>query len=217
VSAFLYPLFLNLRGRLCIVVGGTEVAETKIRELLDTAARVRVISPTVTPQIAGLADAGKVEWQARRYQSGDVAGAFLAIAASDLETNSRVFEEAEAHQIFCNAVDDIEHCNCYASAVVRRGPLQIAISTAGNSPALAQRLRRELEQTFGAEYAAWVTYLGQLRSDLIHQDGSIGTDQRRSILHEQASASSYQKFRTSLAADDRQTSGADPAASAKST
>lgn len=94
-------------------------------------------------------------------------------------------------------MDDIEHCNCYASAVVRRGPLQIAISTAGNSPALAQRLRKELEEQFGEEYALWVTRLGEIRSRLF-QDKAIDSETRRRTLHEQASTSAFATFRSSL-------------------
>jgi precorrin-2 dehydrogenase / sirohydrochlorin ferrochelatase len=119
------------------------------------------------------------------------------VSVADAKTNARVFEEAETHRTFCNAVDDIEHCNCYASAVVRRGPLQIAISTAGKSPALAQRLRQELEERFGEEYAPWVRRLGELRSRLF-QDKAIDSDARRRMLQEQASASAFDIFRSSL-------------------
>jgi siroheme synthase-like protein len=106
-------------------------------------------------------------------------------------------------------VDDIDHCNCYASAVVRRGPLQIAISTAGKSPALAQRLRKELEERFSEEYAPWVRSLGEVRTRLF-QDQELDGETRRRILHEQASASAFESFRDSLKADgNRQNSGED--------
>ena len=193
----LYPLFLSLRGRICVVVGGNEMAEAKIRELLDAEAKIRVIAPAATDQIAAWSQAGRLEWVGRAYADGDLREAFLAVSVADAKTNARVFEEAETHRTFCNAVDDIEHCNCYASAVVRRGPLQIAISTAGKSPALAQRLRKELEERFGEEYAPWVTKLGELRSRLF-QDGAIDSETRRRTLHEQASASAFDTFRNSL-------------------
>jgi siroheme synthase-like protein len=96
----------------------------------------------------------------------------------------------------CNAVDDIEHCNCYASAVVRRGPLQIAISTSGNSPALAQRLRRQLEEQFGQEYGPWVRRLGELRRRLLHNK-EIDAQTRRRILQQQASPSAFEISRNS--------------------
>jgi siroheme synthase-like protein len=121
--------------------------------------------------------------------------AFLAISVADADTNAQVFEEAEARHIFCNAVDDIPHCSAYASAVVRRGPLQIAISTAGNSPALAQRLRKELEGSFTEEYGPWVQRLGELRTHLF-EDKSIDGETRRKMLHEQASASAFESFRS---------------------
>lgn len=193
----LYPLFLSLRGRACVVVGGNEMAEAKIRELLDADANVRVIAPLATDQICAWSQAGRLRWEARAYEPGDGRDAFLVISVADAKTNAQVFEEAETHRTFCNAVDDIEHCNCYASAVVRRGPLQIAISTAGKSPALAQRLRKELEERFGEEYALWVTTLGELRSRLF-QDKAIDSETRRRTLHEQASASAFDTFRSSL-------------------
>ncbi len=193
----LYPLFVSLSGRICVVVGGNEMAETKIRELLDTDAKIRVIAPAATDQIAAWSQAGRLQWERRAYVNGDLRDAFLVVSVADAETNARVFEEAETHRTFCNAVDDIEHCSCYASAVVRRGPLQIAISTAGKSPALAQRLRKELEERFGEEYALWVTRLGELRSRLF-QENSIDSETRRKTLHEQASASAFEMFRSSL-------------------
>jgi precorrin-2 dehydrogenase/sirohydrochlorin ferrochelatase len=179
------------------VVGGNEMAEARIRDLLDADAKVRVIAPIVTVQIAVWFQAGRLQRDARHYESGDLRDAFLAVSVSDAETNAEVFEEAETRRILCHAVDDIEHCNCYASAVVRRGPLQIAISTAGQSPALAQRLRKELEERFGVEYAPWVQRLGELRSRLF-QDKAIDSERRRAILHEQASASAFEAFRNLL-------------------
>jgi precorrin-2 dehydrogenase/sirohydrochlorin ferrochelatase len=193
----LYPLFLSLQGRVCVVVGGNEMAEAKISELLDADARVRVIAPVASRQIAAWSQAGRLRWEARVYESGDIHDAFLVVSVADAKTNARVFEEAELRQTFCNAVDDIDHCNCYASAVVRRGPLQIAISTAGKSPALAQRLRKELQERFGEEYAAWVRRLGESRSRLF-QDKEIDSETRRAMLHEQASASAFESFQGSL-------------------
>jgi precorrin-2 dehydrogenase/sirohydrochlorin ferrochelatase len=194
--ANLYPLFLNLRSRCCVVVGGSEMAELKIRDLLDAGARVTVISPEVTNQISMCAESGKIRWEARAYEGGDLRGAFLVVSMADAETNARVFADAESEFIFCNAVDDIPHCSCYAPAVVRRGPLQIAISTAGNSPALAQRLRAELSQQFGEQYGPWVQQLGEARS-VVFQDKTITKENRRNILHKQASAEGFEAYRTS--------------------
>lgn len=197
MSASLYPLFLNLQGRACVVIGGNEMAEGKVRDLLEAEAKVRLIAPDVTPQIAEWAREGKLRWQSRPYLGGDLSDAFLVVSIADAETNAQVFEEAEARQIFCNAVDDIPHCNSYASSVVRRGPLQIAISTAGKSPALAQRLRKELEERFGEEYGPWVQQLGELRAQLF-EDERIDAETRRRKLHEQASASEFENFRASF-------------------
>jgi len=193
----LYPLFLNLRNRVCVVVGGNEMAEAKVKELLDAEAKIRVIAPAATDQIVAWSHAGRLEWVGRGYEDGDLREAFLAVSVADAKTNAQVFHDAEALRTFCNAVDDIEHCNCYASAVVRRGPLQIAISTAGKSPALARRLRQELEEQFGEEYALWVTRLGEIRSRLF-QYKEIDSETRRRTLHEQASASAFDTFRSSL-------------------
>jgi precorrin-2 dehydrogenase/sirohydrochlorin ferrochelatase len=203
MNASLYPLFLNLRGRLCVVIGGSEIAEAKVQELLDAGARVRLIARTVTDQIASWFRAGRLHWEPRPYKSADLNDAFLVVSIAGPETNARVFEEAELRHTFSNAVDDVPHCNCYASAVVRRGPLQIAISTAGNSPALARRLRKQLEEGFGQEYAPWVRRLGDHRRRLL-QDKGIDNETRRRMLHEQASASAFEDFRESL---QRQSNG----------
>lgn len=192
----LYPLFLNLRNRTCVVVGGYEMAEAKARELLEAGARIRLIAPEVTHQLSAWAKSGNLEWEPRTYTNGDLQEAFLVVSVADAETNARVFADAERQHTFCNAVDDTPHCSCYASAIVRRGPLQIAISTAGNSPALAQRLRKEFEQQFSEEYGPWVQQLGKTRA-LLFQDKAITTETRRKILHDQASAAAFKAFRAS--------------------
>jgi siroheme synthase-like protein len=174
MSGNLYPLFLDLQGRTCVVVGGGEMAEEKTCQLVDAGARVRLIAPEVTNQISAWAQEGKLHWEPRAYETGDLHEAFLVVSVANSHTNARVFADAEAQHIFCNAVDDIPNCSCYASAVVRRGPLQIAISTAGNSPALAQRLRKELEEQFGEEYGPWVECLGETRAVLLQDNGVAG-------------------------------------------
>jgi precorrin-2 dehydrogenase / sirohydrochlorin ferrochelatase len=190
----MYPLFLNLRGRNCVVVGGNRMAESKIRDLLEAGAKVTVMGVEVTDAIAGWARTGRVQWENRHYETGDLRHALVVVAAADSSTNARVFSDAEASSTLCNAVDDIEHCNCFASSVVRRGPLPIAISTAGNSPALAQRLRIELERQFGPEYFTWVKKLGELRRHLF-SDPDLDPDTRTRTLHERASAAAFELFR----------------------
>lgn len=172
------------------------MAEGKIRALLEAGARIRVLAREVTKQISAWADSGKLKWISRTYESGDLRDMFLVVSVADAETNARVFADAEMQHTFCNAVDDIPHCNCYASAVMRRGPLQIAISTTGNSPALAQRLRKQFEQQFGEEYGPWVQQLGDARSRLL-QDATVNAGRRREMLHEQASTASFEHFRDS--------------------
>jgi len=196
MNTSLYPMFLNLRDRTCVVIGGGEMAEGKTSELLAAGAKIVLIAPSATPQIAAWAEERTIQWQKRTYETGDLRDAFLVVAIADRETNAAVFHDAEMQHIFCNSVDDIPHCNCYASAVVRRGPLQIAISTAGNSPALAQRLRKEFEEQFREEYGPWVEHLGEQRS-LLFQNKTVNSQARRKILHEQASAEAFEAFQTS--------------------
>ena len=190
----MYPLFLNLRGRNCVVVGGNAMAEAKVRDFVQAGATVTVIADEATDTIVTWARNGCVQWQKRHYETGNLSDAFIVATAAGKATNAAVYAEAQARNTLCNAVDDIEHCNCFASSVVRRGPLQIAISTAGNSPALAQRLRLELEQQFGPEYVKWVKELGRLRRLLFSQP-DLDPDERRRRLHEQASATAFESFR----------------------
>jgi uroporphyrin-III C-methyltransferase / precorrin-2 dehydrogenase / sirohydrochlorin ferrochelatase len=182
----LFPMFAKLRGRTVVVVGAGQVAEGKIPGLLAAEARVRVIAPEATPQITRWASEGKLEWLARQFLPSDLDGANLVIAATSAPgVNHAVFLEAEARDIFCNAVDDIENCHFYYGAVVQRGDLQIAISTNGKSPALAQRMRKELEETYGEEYAAWLERLGNTRNVL--RAKATGAERVKSILHRLAS------------------------------
>ena len=189
----LFPMFVKLRDRLCVVVGGGDVAEAKIPGLLEAGAKVRVIAPEVTEAISAWAKEGRLDWAPRKFGPGDLSGAFVVIAATSvLGVNQDVFHEADAQGILCNAVDDPERCHFYYPAVVRRGPLQIAISTAGFSPALAQRLRRELETQFGPEYETWLEWLGAVRSALrADSDDPEGT---RKILHVLASNEMFEHF-----------------------
>lgn len=136
----------------------------------------------------------KISWDVRPFEATDLEQVSLVIAATDSETvNHLVFAEARARGVLCNAVDDPDHCDFYCPAIVRRGQLQIAISTGGNSPALAQRLRRELEKQFGAEYEGWVRWLGEARASLSAR--TLSPHQRRNWLHIMAGDLSFQKFR----------------------
>jgi len=162
-----YPLFLDLDGQPCVVVGGGSVARRKVESLLACRARVRVISPLLCPELAELAAHGQVAHTARRYRAGDLAGAMLAVAATDdSETNQAVFAEASAKRMLVNVVDDPAHCNFIVPASFSRGELTVAISTGGASPALARRLRERLEAELGPEYGTLVTLVGEVRRTL---------------------------------------------------
>jgi siroheme synthase-like protein len=164
-SAAHYPVMLDLRGRLAVVIGGGAIAEGKLRELRESGARVRVVSPEVSAGIAVLARAGEVEHVRRAYEPGDLRGARLAIAATDdRAVNRAVWEEAESLGVLLNAVDDVEHCHFAVPSIVRRGELLLAISTGGRAPALAKRLRRRLSDELGWEWEALVDVLGEVRA-----------------------------------------------------
>ncbi|MGH9698751.1 MAG: precorrin-2 dehydrogenase/sirohydrochlorin ferrochelatase family protein [Candidatus Acidiferrales bacterium] len=190
----LFPLFLKIAGRRCLVAGAGRVAEEKIEGLLRGGAIITVIAPRATARVRKWAREGKIRWHARGYRSGDLARAFLVVAAtSSAELHQRIFHEATARSVLCNIVDDPPHCDFYYGSVVRRGALQIAISTAGRSPALAQRLRKELSKQFGAEFADWVSYLGAEREKLMHQ--KISPQRRKQLLHRLASRAAFEKFK----------------------
>jgi siroheme synthase-like protein len=188
----LFPIFVKLQGRLVVVVGGGEIAAGKIEGLLRAGARVRVIAPEVQASLAEPIRSRKIEWLPRKFAAGDLDGATLVIAATSAPgVNASAFREAEARGILCNAVDDIGNCHFYYGSIVQRGDLQIAISTNGKSPALAQRLRQELEQQFGPEYEVWLEWLGAARELL---RGADGTETNKQMLHQLASKPMYERF-----------------------
>ncbi len=189
----LFPIFVKLEGRLVVVVGGGAVAEGKIPGLLSGEARVRVIAPAVTPKIAEWVRFAKIDWLPKSFDPADLQNAFLVISATSAPgVNEAVFLEAESRGILCNAVDDIEHCHFYYGAVVQRGDLQIAISTNGKSPALAQRLRQELEAQFGPEYETWLQWLGAARETLRSADPN--PESAKTLLHQLASKPMFDLF-----------------------
>ena len=186
----MFPIFLKLEGRRCLVVGAGTIAEGKIRGLLDAGASVQVVAPEAVAQIQKLAFDGVLTWNPRRFELHDLDGKVLVITAtSSAEVNGQVFRAARERNVLCNSVDDPENCDFYYGAVVNRGDLQIAISTNGQSPALAQRLRQELEEQFGPEYAEWVAELGEAREQLTAK--KIAVEPRRKLLHELASREAF--------------------------
>lgn len=163
-----FPVCLRIADRPCIVIGGGRVGERKALALLEHGARVTVISPELTGELSALQRQGRVAWLAREYAEGDLVGAFLVIAATDDPlVQERIHAEAEAGNILLNVADVPRWCNFILPATVRQGDLSLAISTSGRSPALASRLRRELEGWFGPEYAVLLEILGGLREQVL--------------------------------------------------
>jgi precorrin-2 dehydrogenase/sirohydrochlorin ferrochelatase len=182
----LFPIFLKLTARPCTVIGAGALAESKIESLLAASAAVTVIAPHATGRIAALATSGELTLHLREYATGDLAGQFLAVAATNVPAvNRAVFAEAEAAGILINAVDDPPFCDFYFPSVVRRGDLQIAISTGGHSPALAQRLRKEINAILPLDTGDWLAELGNLRREVLQLEPL--NDARKQLLHQLAS------------------------------
>ena len=189
----LFPMFVKLAKRRCLVVGAGKTAEEKIPTLLRCGANVVVVAPVATRPIQGWAAQNKIIWEPRRFESRDLDGVFLAVVATPQKAlNRTVYEYAQQRRILCNVVRDRPFCDFYYPAVVRRGPLQIAISTAGHSGALAQRLRKQLESQFGPEWESWLRWLGEARSSLY--DDPLSPKRRRTMLHRMASQKKQAEF-----------------------
>lgn len=199
--AALFPLFLKLKKRKCLMVGAGEIGEGKIAGLLEAGADVRVVAPTATKRVREWDRVGRVHWSRRKFRETDFEGCFLVVAAtSSSELHKKISRLARQRGVLCNVVDVPDLCDFYYPAVVRRGALQIAISTSGESPALAQRLRIKLEKEFRPEYEAWLQELGRFRRRL--NAGSKGMSDRKAKLHSKASDESFQAFlqeRTAIA------------------
>jgi uroporphyrin-III C-methyltransferase len=178
----LLPIFLKLDGRRCLLVGAGKVALDKIGSLLKTGLRLRVVAPEARPEIRQMALEGKLEWVQRAFEPTDLDGNLLVIAATDSpEVNALVHRGAAERGILSNSVDDIPNCDFFFGSVVSRGDLQIAISTGGQSPAVAQHLRREIDEQLPADLGSWLASLGQLRREVLrtHPSGEA----RKSLLH----------------------------------
>ena len=189
----LFPMFAKLEGRRVIVVGGGEIATSKMEGLLQAGANIVVVSPALNAQLTALVRENKIVWREKDFSAEDLQDAFLVIAATSVPSvNQAVYRAADAQGLLCNAVDDIENCHFYYGAVVQRGDLQIAISTNGRSPALAQRLRKELEAQFGTEYENWIEWLGAAR-DALRSSGAPSA-QNKEVLHNLASKEGFGRF-----------------------
>jgi len=187
----LFPMFMKLAGKQCLVVGAGKVGEPKIGGLIDTGARIHVVAITASDQVREWAGAGKVELELRPFSPSDLDGKFLAVVATASRSlNELVYREAQQRGVLCNVVDVPELCDFFYPAVVRRGDLQIAISTAGQSPSLAQKLRQQLERQFGDGYTAWVEQLGATRRLVLASD--LDKETKLELLHSLASREAFE-------------------------
>ena len=182
----LFPMFVKLEGKRCLAVGAGKVGEPKIGGLIDTGARVHVIALEASGAVQEWAKAGKIRLELRAFAPEDLDQTFLAVVATaSRDLNGFIYREAQRRGVLCNVVDDPQYCDFYYPAVVRRGDLQIAISTNGQSPSLCQKLRQQLERQFGPEYAQWVAELGKTRKLVLAS--SLDPQRKRELLHSLAS------------------------------
>jgi precorrin-2 dehydrogenase / sirohydrochlorin ferrochelatase len=187
----LFPMFMKLAGKECLVVGAGKVGEPKIGGLIDTGARIHVVANAASDQVREWANAGKIELELRAFSSADLDGKFLAVVATaSRNLNERIYLEAQQRGVLCNVVDVPEYCDFFYPAVVQRGDLQIAISTAGQSPSLAQKLRQQLERQFGEGYTEWVEQLGATRRLILASE--LDKETKWELLHSLASREAFE-------------------------
>ena len=178
-----YPIFLNLEGKKCVVVGGGEVALRKVRALLDSGARVVVVSPTLNSGLAQLARVETISLISREYEPKDLKDAVIVVAATDIaEVNQNIAKKARKHGILVNVVDRPEESDFIMPSLVRRGDLILAVSTSGASPALAKKIRMRLEQTFGEEYSPLLSLIKEVRQELKEQQLRVNTEDWQNAL-----------------------------------
>ncbi|MFC2067408.1 bifunctional precorrin-2 dehydrogenase/sirohydrochlorin ferrochelatase [Chloroflexota bacterium] len=162
-----YPVALNIAGRQCAIIGGGEVALRKVNMLLGAGAEVTVISPNMCPDLIQMAVRGKILTINREYRTGDLKNVFVAIAATDnVETNEQVVIEAREGAVLVNVIDDAENSDFIVPSSFRRGSLSITVSTSGKSPALARKIRSQLEKEISADYSTLVDIISEVRSEL---------------------------------------------------
>jgi precorrin-2 dehydrogenase/sirohydrochlorin ferrochelatase len=187
----LFPMFMKVAGKQCLVVGAGKVGEPKIGGLIDAGARIYVVALEASGQVREWADAGKIELELRAFSENDLDGKFLAVVATASESLNRlIYREAQRRGVLCNVVDVPEYCDFFYPAVVQRGDLQIAISTAGQSPSLAQKLRQQLERQFAPGYAEWVEQLGETRRLVLASD--LDRETKWELLHSLASREAFE-------------------------
>jgi precorrin-2 dehydrogenase/sirohydrochlorin ferrochelatase len=165
-----YPAYLDIKGKRCLVIGGGEVAERKVNSLLKCGAEVSIVSPDLTRRLKELNSKGKIKFLKGKFKEKYLKDIFLVIGATDnSNVNFKVYESANKKNILVNIVDSPELCNFIVPSIIERGDLTIAISTGGKSPALAKKLRKELEDRYGFEYAKFLNLMGNLRKRISSQ------------------------------------------------
>jgi precorrin-2 dehydrogenase / sirohydrochlorin ferrochelatase len=207
----LFPMFLKLEGKRCLVVGAGKVGEPKIGGLIDTGASIHVIALEASDVVHGWARDNKITLELRAFVPEDLNGVSLAVVATaSPSVNETIYREAQRRGVLCNVVDVPEYCDFYYPAVVRRGDLQIAVSTSGQSPSLAQKIRHQLERQFGPGYARWVAELGATRRLVLGSD--LDSQRKRELLQSLASREaldaalaedSANRFAKEVSKDDR--------------
>jgi precorrin-2 dehydrogenase/sirohydrochlorin ferrochelatase len=184
-------MFVKLDGREVLVVGAGKVGEPKIRGLVPTGARIRVVAREASQGVRDWAQNGEIILEERGFVPADLDNIFLVVVAtSSRDLNQQVYHEAQSRHILCNVVDVPEQCDFYYPAVVQRGDLQIAISTSGQSPSLAQKIRQQLERQFGPGYAHWVAALGETRRRVL--SSSLDPERKRDLLQSLASVEAFE-------------------------
>jgi siroheme synthase-like protein len=192
-------MFVKLDGRQVLVVGAGRVGEPKIRGLLPTGATIRVVAHEASEAVQSWANSGEITLEERSFVPADLDNVFLVVVATSArDLNELIFREAQSRRILCNVVDVPEQCDFYYPAVAQRGDLQIAISTSGQSPSLAQRIRRQLERQFGPGYANWVAELGETRRKILASN--LDPKRKRFLLQ---SLASTEAFEAAIAADSK--------------
>jgi precorrin-2 dehydrogenase len=177
-----YPVFLNVTHKNTLVVGGGLVAQRKVETLLASGARVSIVSRDLTPALRGLADQGRIEYKGTVFREDFLDGIFIVISATDdSELNHKISVVAQERGLLVNAIDQPEDCNFIVPAIIRRGDLQIAVSTSGKSPALARKIRKELEHHFGEEYEKMLLLMGNVREWILSR--GLPQEKNRRMFH----------------------------------
>lgn len=178
----LFTINLNIQGHKCLVIGGGHVAERKVESLLQGGADIYLVSPKITQNIEKLAEKGTIKLINREYETSDLDGCFLVISATDnQQVNGKVADDCLSRNILINVVDDPDKCNFTVPSIMRRGSLCIAVSTDGKSPTLAKKIREELEQRFGDEYAEFLDLMGEIREQVMKE---IPDEKKRRMIFE---------------------------------